>query len=178
MRRKIAVLFLLYFIAAGIPLLSDSDEYKIKSAYIEKIIRFVEWPAEADISTMSSPFIIAVIGENNFGNNLKILAQKFRVKNRKIEILYLSRIADISGVHVLFISQSEKYRLSKIINVTRGKPILTIGEKPGFAQRGVLVNFFFQESKIRFEINLSAVEDSGLHFKTKILKYARLIQKD
>lgn len=161
-----------------VPLHSNSDEYKIKSAYIEKFIRFIEWPANSDVPNTSVPLVIGVIGKNNFGDNLKILSQKFRIKDKQIKILYLKQLKEIDEVHVLFISQSEKYRLGRILNVTRSKPILTIGDTSGFAQRGVLVNFFFQESRIRFEINLSAVEASGLHFKTKILKYARLIQKD
>jgi hypothetical protein len=162
--------------AATGPLLTDGDEYKIKSAYIERFIRFIEWPGDRENVDPATPFIIGVIGKDNFGDNLNILARKFQIKNREIKILYLKKYHEINGVHVLFIARSERYRLKKIIGITAKKPILTIGDTPGFAQRGVLVNFFFQESRIRFEINLSAVEGSGLHFKTKILKYARLIQ--
>ena len=48
----------------------------------------------------------------------------------------------------------------------------------GFAERGVLINFFVAEKQVRFEINDAAAQSSGLEFSSKLLRVARLVGTD
>jgi hypothetical protein len=62
-----------------------------------------------------------------------------------------------------------------ILKLTDGKPILTVGDTDGFAQDGVLVNFFSSGSYIRFEVNIDRAEKSKLKFSSRLLKLAKLV---
>jgi hypothetical protein len=53
---------------------------------------------------------------------------------------------------------------------------LTISEIEGFTQSGGIINFYIEESKIRFEINVGAAEKAGLKISSKLLKLAKITQ--
>jgi hypothetical protein len=58
------------------------------------------------------------------------------------------------------------------------RPILTVGDSNGFATSGVLVNFYTSGDTVRFEMNETAIERSGLRVSGKLLKLARLVETE
>ncbi|MCK4640786.1 MAG: YfiR family protein [Candidatus Marinimicrobia bacterium] len=46
----------------------------------------------------------------------------------------------------------------------------------GFANEGVAINFVTVEGKIRFEINIRALESAGLRVSSQLLKLAILVK--
>jgi len=52
---------------------------------------------------------------------------------------------------------------------------LTIGETPGFARRGCIINLIVEENKARFEVNLDAAKPSDLNISSRLLALARII---
>ncbi|HHJ53866.1 MAG TPA: YfiR family protein, partial [Caldithrix abyssi] len=52
----------------------------------------------------------------------------------------------------------------------------TISDTPGFAKKGVMVNFYDWKGFIRFEINKKAVESSNLKFSSRLLRLARIVE--
>jgi hypothetical protein len=100
---------------------------------------------------------------------------KQKIKNKDVVIKQLSSINDVKDVHILFIGVSSEDELKEIINVTKNKPVLTISEKKGYAHKGVLINFYLEGNKVRFEINEKAVKESGLIMGFQLLSYAKII---
>jgi hypothetical protein len=80
--------------------------------------------------------------------------------------------------HLLFIAESEKQRLHEILLKIVGKPILTVGDTSGFSSQGVIINFFLESDFVRFEINMSAAQEAGLKFSSKLLKLGRIVKAD
>lgn len=149
-------------------------EYQVKAELLERFTRFIEWPASAD----NSKFVIGVIGMNPFGPYLEGIASTRKIKGRRVEIQYLRDPAAIGRCHLLFIAASEKASIEEILSRTRTKPILTVGDSTGFADAGVLINFYVAGNTVRFEINESAMGRSGLRASSKLLKLARVIDAE
>ena len=103
--------------------------------------------------------------ENKQNDNITIKAQGF----------YISTIEELNSCHILFVSDSFKNRIEDILNATRKHPILTIGETKGFAKKGVLINFYIEQNKIRFEMNKNSFKDSGLKVSHLLLKIAKIV---
>ena len=57
-----------------------------------------------------------------------------------------------------------------------GKPVLTVGDSQGFAERGVLINLFEESGYLRFDINMAAVQASPLKFSSRLLRLGRQVQ--
>jgi len=155
--------------------MAQQREYTIKAVFLEHFTRFIEWPESSEISDTSTPFIVAVIGENPFGSILEQIYAKQKIKNKSVEIRYISTPDEIGDCQILFISRSTKNILPEILSRTRNKPILTVSDTEGFAQQKVLINFYLTEDKIKFEINEKAVHQSGLVMSYRLLSLARIV---
>jgi len=155
---------------------SQANEYVLQAVYLEKFSRFVTWPEESQMEDDTKPFIILVIGETPLSDNLEQIYSVQKINGKKVEIRKIKRAEDIQNGHILFISGSEKKNLSKILEITRQKPILTVSSSPEFGEKGVLINFFEENNKLRFEINESEVILSQLKMSFYLLNSAVIVK--
>ena len=148
-------------------------EYEVKAAFMYNFLKFIEWPDKAffDYHTTIN---LCVLGKDPFGSTLDFI-QGETINNKKIIIKYHYDIDGLEKCNVLFISSSEKERLTKILQTLGGLNILTISDTKSFAQQGVLINFHMEENKVRFEINQDAVNRSKLKISSKLLKLANIV---
>jgi hypothetical protein len=168
---SIVLLVLLAVSSAG----GQDREYRMKAVFLDKFTHFVQWPADAVVADTSAPFVVGVIGDNPFGSALeKIYAQR-RIKQKAVEVRYQVDLDAVTECNLLFIARSAADRLPAIIARTADKPILTIADTRGFAERNVLINFYRHEDKVKFEINERAVHTSGLTFSYLLLNLARIV---
>jgi hypothetical protein len=155
---------------------SQASIYVLKAVYLEKFSRFITWPQESLIDNPDEPFIIAVLGETPLTENLNQIYAMQEIKNKRVIIKNIHNFNEIQGSHILFIAESEKKSIDQIIAITKQQPILTIGETKGFAEKGVLINFFEIDNKLRFEINETAVLKSPLQMSFYLLNSARIVE--
>jgi hypothetical protein len=151
-------------------------EYSLKAQYLERFTRFIGWPDEESVSESTKPFVIAIIGTNPFDPYLKELAEKNQIKGRPIEIWFVDHITQIGEPEVLFISTSQGKNIDKILAFTEGKAMLTISESPGFAAKGVHINFYIKREYVRFEVNPTALRRSGLKPSSQFLRLAKIVE--
>ncbi|HVT01898.1 MAG TPA: YfiR family protein [Thermoanaerobaculia bacterium] len=154
----------------------ELPEYQVKAEFIERFTRFIDWPAPAAGNRERPRFVIGIYGRSPFRTYLSDMASSHRIKGKPIEIRQLTSLDSLTGCDVVFISSSERKTLPKILPVVAERSVLTVGDTPGFAEEGVLINFFTDGDKVRFEINASAVEKSGLKMTSKLLKLARVVE--
>ena len=156
---------------------TQQSEFTIKAVFLEHFTRFIEWPESFENADASYPFYVAVIGENPFGSILDQIYSEQKIKNRRVEIRYISTLDEITDCQILFISSSNEEILAEILSHTKDKPILTVSDTDGFAETGVLINFYLARNKIKFEINERAVHESGLVMSYRLLSLARIVNQ-
>jgi len=183
---KTAAIFILFIITsllgAAFPE-STFDEYAVKAAFLELVSNYIEWPPGQDMKDKSRPFVITVIGENPFvitrkvknttGDWLTTLYESQKIKDRKVEIRYISKIEDIPGCHILFISRSMKKNLPEIVEAAQQKPILTVADTEGFAKKGIHINLYIENNKTRYEINQTGLKSSPLIVSYKLFEWGK-----
>jgi hypothetical protein len=59
-----------------------------------------------------------------------------------------------------------------------GAPILTVGESAAFAAAGGAFRFVQHEGKLRFEINMTSVENRGLKVSGELQKLATVVRRE
>lgn len=149
-------------------------ENEVKAAFLVNFIFFIEWP-ESAISSPKKEIKFCVLGDNPFVQNLDYVIQKKNASAQPRVQLSLSYFAhwerdQIFDCHLLYISKSEKHQLHETLKALVGYPILTVSSIPGFARQGGGVEFFIQESKLRFHLNLDALHLNGLNANTILVK--------
>jgi hypothetical protein len=65
-----------------------------------------------------------------------------------------------------------------LIAQTCGRPILTLGDSPGFVQAGGMIGFVVHENNVRLAVNLHAAHRAGFSISAKLLEVALNIIKD
>lgn len=151
-----------------------AKEYEVKAAFLLNFAQYVEWPPEVFL-TPTAPIVIGILGNDSFGKTLDQTIRGETVKDRPIAVHRSKQIENLKHCHLLFISKSEKGRLSQILASLAGKHCLTVGETDRFAHNGGIINFRFQGADVRFEINLDAARRSGLTISSKLLRLAIVI---
>ena len=153
---------------------SDSSEYLIKAGFIYNFAKLVGWPGSA-FAQADSPIVIGILGTDPFGGIIdRILADK-KVDARRFVIKRLKWGMEFKDCDILFVGASEAVHLEEVIRAVKGLPILTIGETPGFAKRGCIINLIVEDNKVRFEVNLDAAKQADLNVSSRLLALAKII---
>lgn len=167
-------LFLILLTLTGC-MYSQSEEHILKAAYFEKFALFTEWPQAKSDSDEVEKFRIGVFGECDMFPALTEFFRNQKINNMDVHISIIEDLENVEQCHMLFIPKDNNEQLETVLQLTSAIPVLTISDTPGFCDRGVMINLFIKDDRIKFEINESAVKRSGLYMSYHLLKYAKII---
>lgn len=173
------LIFPVFFIVIANPFYINAetlkfDEYEVKAAFIYNFIKFIEWPDELP-KNRPVPINLYVLGYDPFGKALGSLQGK-QIRGRTINIKRAGSPKGLINCHILFISSSEKQHIPEILRSIKGLNTLTISDTAGFAKKGIIVNFYTEGEKVRFEINLDAAKRANLTISSKLLGLAKIVR--
>ena len=149
-------------------------EYQVKAAYLFNFLKFVEYPSESFADPLA-PIIIGVVGEDPFGRALPQVVTGKTVQGRDLVIHVYRAGEDLRGAHILFISPSEKKRLPTILSSLRDSSVLTVADTEGFLEAGGMIQFLYENNRVRFAINVDATGRAKLKMSSKLLSLARVV---
>ncbi|PWU13953.1 MAG: hypothetical protein C5B50_18400 [Verrucomicrobia bacterium] len=155
---------------------SVPKEYQLRAVMLWRFAQFTEWPASA-FESPESPLIIGVLGENPFGDAVRVAVKGETAHGRRIEVKYFRRFQNaVTGCHVLYISHSESGRLTDILAAIDRKPILTVSDIEGFAREGRgIVRFLPEQSRVAIRINVEAARAAHLVLDSRLLRLAEVV---
>lgn len=151
-----------------------TGEYAVKAAYLYNFGRFVEWPTR---SSGDDAFRICVLGRDPFGPALDATLTGQTVRGRRVIAARILTPRDASACAIVYISASEEPQIATIMAGLSGAPALTVSDIPRFADRGGMIQFVLDASRIRFEINLPPAEDAGLVVSSELLRVAQNVRR-
>lgn len=155
---------------------SDSSEYLIKAGFTYNFAKLMEWPSGA-FAQADSPIVICVLGTDPFNGTLDQVLKGKQANGRAFEVKHLKWGAEMKGCNILFVSDSETAHLDELFHSIKGLPILTIGETPGFAQHGGIINFVVEDNRVRFEIDVDAAKQANISISSRLLSLATIVHQ-
>ncbi len=154
---------------AGQEATPSQREYNVKAVTLYAFGRYVTWPEDA-FASAASPLVIGVFGGNPFGDALERIAAKKTLNGRPLAVKQLKEPGEVAACHMVFVVHSVQPEVeSQLIQQAAGKPVLLIGESPGFVQRGGIVNFYVSGANVKFELNPDRGADARLALDAKLL---------
>lgn len=158
---------------------ADTDKIaQFKAVFIYNFIEYVTWPT----AKSTGPIVIGIIGDSDILPFLGKLTSKRKVEGRQVVIRQHPAVNDslmggpFSSYHILFITSELTEELEHICENMTGKNVLLIGDSSGFGQRGVAINFVEENGRLKFEINLKALDRAGLKMHAQLYKLGILIE--
>jgi hypothetical protein len=152
-----------------------ANAYEVKAAFLYNIIQFVEWPRRPGKGGGGRVSVCVFGDDDAFGSFVRTIDGEKAGDNQTIVVRYSKRLAELRNCQVVFITSSERARVTEVVSALGKTPALTVGDTEGFAQKSVIVNFYEDNNKVRFEINIEAARRAGLRISSHLLKLARII---
>ena len=173
--RALASLWLFAALAAAPARADVSKEYQIKAGFLYNFTKFIEWPS-GRFADANAPIVIAVLGENPFGHDLRDVVSGRAVNGRPIVIRGIRSLDEARQVHVVFVGAGEEERLGDRLDSLHVAGVLTVGESERFAELGGVIVFTRVGDKVRFAINVGSAERGGLKISAQLLKLATRVR--
>lgn len=153
---------------------AQPKEYEVKAAFLLSFAKFVEWPAES-FASPDSPIVLAVAGDDPFGEALDRVVQGRTAQGRRFTIRRFHRADRLERCHILFIGGSEDPG-EWLAAVQRGSAegVLTVGEGRDFCRRGA-ISFLIEQRRVHLAVNLDEVAHSRLRVSSKLLALAEVV---
>jgi len=82
----------------------------------------------------------------------------------------------VERCHLIFVPAAETGGQA-ILKRLAGKSILTVGDGEDFTRAGGVIRFYREKNRIRFEVNVKAVDRSKLKISAKLLKLATIYEE-
>lgn len=159
---------------------------KLKAAYIYNVIKFTQWPDTA--LAVDQSIRICLFGEDQTVSFLQQELQGRQAQSRPIDISHFAQLnkpqthtelaQQIDGCQLIYLAEKGRVPYQDYIRASAQLPILLTSGFSGFAEMGgmVAIQHSQETGKVKFEINISAVSQSGLNISSKLLKFARIVR--
>jgi hypothetical protein len=146
----------------------------VEAELVERFTEFIDWPPDR-LADAERPFVLGLMGRNEVEPAIEKLARERLFKKHRVEVRRLEGPEGAEACHAIWIGGTADAQLAAVLARTSGKPILTLGDTEGFAQRGVMINLRRESSHITFEINLDEAKKSGLKFSSRLLALGKIV---
>ncbi len=157
----------------GIAMANATVEYKVKAGYLYNFTQFVTW-----IEDNSSSFNVCIVGQDPFGHSIDPIEKKTAF-GRPIKLFKLNDLKSKQLCHIRYtntLPTAESNANQNTLVARDSTNTLTVGEDKTFIDQGGMIRFVNREGKIKLQINLHTLKQSGLKISAKLLEVAEVIE--
>ena len=154
----------------------------VKAAYLRNFAKYVKWP-EHSFQDKGSPLVIGVLGTDPFESALDDAIDGYKAHGRELRVRRFSVVdgklpsaEELSGSHLLFVSESERDRLPAIFERLEGTSVMSVSDIEDFAAAGGVAEFVLIDANIKFRFNRHAADSAGLRPTASLLSLAIFVE--
>jgi len=154
-------------------------EYRLKAAFVQRLLNVVTWPAAKDDTAADDGiFILGVVGEGPMFEALQKLSST-RIGDLELVVVkadeHQGLPSDCRAIFVSAIIDGQPRSAHPVWGdpgFTAVDHVLTIGEDPYFTADGGVIRFYNHEDKLRFAVSTGAAARAGLTVGSKLMRLA------
>jgi len=173
-RSIVALMALAFLCGNSLVLRAQSvEEHEAKAAFVLKLVNFVQWPKATN--QHNSNLVVCIAGADATSDALQRLASGKAIDGREIAVHRFNKESSVAECQVIFIGESERARVTTLLQQVRGASVLTVGEGEGLARTGAVVDLSVADGRIRLEVNPRAAERAHLQISSRLLSLATIV---
>jgi hypothetical protein len=146
----------------------------LKAALLINFARFAVWP---DI-TADSTLTLCIFGDDRIADVLSISIRGQKIDKHGLAVSKVAADAPVRACQVLFVSGSELRRGAPLLEAARLLPVVTVSDGAQFARSSGLIELFVESGRIRFAVNVDAVQRSKLTLSSRLLGLAKVVRDE
>jgi hypothetical protein len=166
-----AALHAAWAFAAGYGRQTERD-VDVKAAFIYSFAKFAEWPLLAS----GAPIVFCIVGSEQIASALAGTVRGRHVGGHALDVAQPRDSAGWRRCSVLFIADAEIGQSADRLSGVANLPILTVSDGRDFARSGGIIELYVENGRMRFVINVDAVELSGVRLSSRLLGLAKIVR--
>ena len=171
--RRFALLF--GFLTLACAANAQSPEDRLKAAFVYNFVKFITWPGAAFAS--QTQITLCVVGKGG-GIEEAFAPLAGRAAQGKSVMLRMGVDGNtLQGCELAYIAQSERSRMSGVLQGLAGSSVLTVSDVENFAMSGGMIGLLNEGNKVVFEVNLDEMNKANLKVNAQLLKVAKAVHK-
>jgi hypothetical protein len=162
--KRLNFLWLLVFALSSQVILSQ--EANLKAFYTLNLIRYIGWNDQA----MQGEFTIAVIGNKDVAEQLRIHSAGKRFGHQDFVIKEYDRLEEVRACQVIYVGEHLRIAAGTNQLLRKAEELggLIITESEGMTNNGSAVNFVQRNEGLRFELNSDNAKHANLQFSSRL----------
>jgi hypothetical protein len=169
MRQFLLVVFILIQLNA---VAQERPIHEVYSLMIFNFTKYTQWPDDE----IKKQFTISILGNTDVYSYMSSsYGGKILKGDKAIVVNKFESVSELTDSDVIFIDGSESKELQSVLEKVRGKSTLIVTNRAGLAAKGSCINFRVVDGRLRFEVNIKAVESANLKLAKSITSMAILI---
>jgi len=146
----------------------QNTEQELKAAYLVNFLKYVEWPDNPAKATICL-FGRDVIGTALAGHEGRTVA------GRELVLRRVGSPDQFAGCHILYVPDTEEARFAAVLRWVEGLSILTVSDAEFFARQGGGIALVREETRLRFDVNIDALNRARLKPASQMMRLARQV---
>ena len=147
----------------------------LKAAFLYNFAKFTEWPEGA--LPAGQRLALCVVGDAAVAEALEQTIKGRVHEGHELTVQVLKADGPLRSCHLVYIDGRDAAKSLNALETLKGAPVLTVGDHSSFAERGGVAQLVLDNDRMRFSINVSAVERARLHLSSKLLILAKIIKE-
>jgi len=148
-------------------------EPALKAAFLFNFVRFANWPE--DLLAPTAPIVLCVT-DVEMGSALENLVAGRTIDQHALTVKRVKLDGSARGCTALYAGKLDRRKAKDLLGVLQGTSVLTVGDAEDFATAGGMIGLFVDAGRMRFAINLDAVERSRLRLSAQVLSLAKIVR--
>jgi hypothetical protein len=154
---------------------TESSLPSVKAAFAYNFVKLTAWPdARFASASASAPLQVCVIRGDLMEDPLRTSLAGKPAGARTIGVQTVASDDSFGGCHVLYLGSQIAPRYQTLMNRAVSKGVLVIDEGAQFSWPDGMIRLFAEQSRMRFELNLEALERAGLKVDPRLIRLARI----
>jgi hypothetical protein len=150
-------------------------EPHVKAAFIYNFLKFIEWPAE---TLAAGPLIVCVTGSPAVADSLKKATTQGRPLDHDVTVLEITADAVPKSCHLIYVGQADEATARRWLALLNGSTAFSVSDCARFARLGGVANFFVEDGRLRFAVNVDAARRASLHISSRMLMLATIVKDE
>ncbi len=156
-----------FILAIGTAKAQTSSYEELQAAYIFNFAKYIKWPEEGPT------FVIGIYGNTEIIPFFEKHLSGKKVRTKAIEWRIISKLEHLTGVSIVYVSESASKNIKTLTTAIEGKSILIVTEDD-LIKKGAAISFVVEEDRLKFKLKKTALKQVGLVASEGLLKLAIL----
>ena len=168
----VVALLLVGSILAARPRAQTVAEPALKAAFLFNFAKFTDWPE--DLLAPTAPIVLCVT-DAEVGSALESTVSGRTINQHPLTVNRVNLDA-VRTCTILYAGKLDRHKTSQLAARLAGSNVLTVGDDQAFAASGGMIGLFEDDGRMRFAVNLVAVERTRLRLSAKLLTLAKIVK--